>query len=176
MKLWIALLIGYITFTGCASIPENGALLNAQVSAGIQRHQQAIEIFIKAIADIERNILDEKWEEIYLSSEDEYRSDHHIAQAAQLTLDQRIDIAAIAAAVREDILNTIITKEDYLIGETRHNALLLIDINDCVTEYLLSLQELDRVREDIANKFKSLTGIDMGSLIGTVTSIVDSQP
>jgi len=60
---WVFIFWGTLALTGCASIPKNGAVLSARVSQGIERNQTETEKIIHALADVERAVLDERWEE-----------------------------------------------------------------------------------------------------------------
>ena len=165
-----------LIFGGCASIPKNGAQLNSQVSLGIQRYQQEVESIIKTLGDVQRAILDEKWEEIYRKAEHKYRNEQGLDPASPLSQEQRIDVATIASGHREDILKEIEVLESELINKTRKNSFTLIEVNDHVTSYLLSLQKLDAAKQDITNKISSLVGIDIKALTKVAMAAIDKLP
>ena len=158
---------------GCSSIPENGAALNSQVSVGISRMHSQTEAIITALAEIERGILDENWEEIYRRSEEKYRRDERIAENIPLTQEQAIDIATIAAAVRENVLNDISSKEAELKDASRRNADTVIELNETVTNYLLSLQSLEEAKSNATELLTEITGVDVSGLVNLSRRAID---
>ncbi|MCK8600106.1 hypothetical protein [Desulfoferrobacter suflitae] len=165
-----------ILCAGCARVPKNAALLSSSVNGGITRLQAENEKVIRALGDVERGILDEKWEDIYRSAEKKYRSEMVITSSECLTEEQRLDITTIAAAAREEILAQIAAKEEELINDSRKNAQLVIGMNSKVQAYLLSLERLDASRHEISDLFNEITGVDPSLIVGTVEKALVLAP
>lgn len=163
---WVLILWGALALTGCASIPKNGAALSARVSEGIRRNQTETEKIIRALGDVERGILDERWEEIYKKVEDAYRKKHNIATEGQLNFDQRLDVATNAAAVREQLLSEISLAENTLLEQSRVNSQKLLEMNDVVTNYLLSLKNYQEANEAMTGFVSQIIGVDLNRLRG----------
>lgn len=153
--------------TGCTKVPQNGAMLSASVTLGIERMEAQTEAVIKALADTERGILDEKWETIYRSCESKYRKKYDLAATSPLSPDQQFEVATIAVGARDKILMTIAKEESELSARAQTNAKHVIDANRAVQEYLLSLQELDAARRNAEHTVTDLTGIELGKLVKT---------
>ena len=142
-------------------------MLSASVTQGIQRMEGQTEAMIEALANVERAVLDEGWENMYRSCEAKYRAKNALAADVALSEEQRIQIATIAAAAREQILALIAAKEAELKAQTQKNGQHVIDANHVVQEYLLSLQELDAARSKAEKSIADLTGIEVDKLSRT---------
>src|SRR5260221_4459233 len=129
MHKYLLLIISAVCFSSCASIPKNGATISTRVSEGIGRMQTENEKVIKALADVERGVLDEKWESIYDKTEAAYRIKHNLTPTANLNREDRINIAVNATAAREEILNDISVTENNLLVQSRANAKTVVQMN-----------------------------------------------
>ena len=135
--------VGILLFmTGCASVPKGTSFISYKVTEGIQRIQVENEKIIKAFADVERAILDEKWNDIYLKTEKMYFDKNKIPSPSQLTHDDRRKIATNAALIRENVLNEISMQENKLIKDTQSNTNTVVMMNDEVIGYLNSLKSI----------------------------------
>lgn len=171
-KLVVSLLLLTAPLIGCSSIPENGALLNAKVSEGIAKNQLETEKIIKALGDVERAILNEKWDDIYAKVEEKYLARHSVAEA-DLTQAQRRAIAANAAKTYYDLRDDISAIEAGLVAKTKANAQAVIDVNDVVTNYLMSLEKLDAATGKIRTKIEDITGIDFSDISGKAVELIE---
>lgn len=81
------------------------------ISVGISKNQLQVEQIINTLSEVETNILDEKWEEIYRNSEKSYLQNKGVKDDSNLSIMDRINIATIAATLRENILNKINDKK-----------------------------------------------------------------
>lgn len=161
-----------LLLVGCSSIPKHASILNQQVSEGISKNQTEVEKIIKALADVERAILDQKWDMIYAKVENAYIRRHALADAASLTQDQRRAVAANAAKTYYDLLDKISEIERVLVSRTRANSNTIIEINDEVTKYLLSLEELDVAKSNINSKLSNILGVDLSSISGLANNLI----
>lgn len=132
-------LLAMLLIAGCYKIPRNASILNEKVSEGIRRNQVEIEKVITALADVQRAILDQEWDNIYPKIEQKYMSSKSIGDPSNLTQDDRKKIAANAAKTYYDLKNEINMKENELKLQSRQNTEKLIEINDEISKYLLSL-------------------------------------
>lgn len=172
-RILIPLILAPLLF-GCASIPENAALLNQRVSDGIQRNQTETDAIVTALADVERAMLDRHWDELYQRIETAYLAKHNIADPAALDHDQRRAIAATAADAYSRIQDAIEAKEVELLTRTRANTQTLVDLNGEISKYLASVHDLDTAQAAIAQHLGELTGIDIQELLGIARDIIDS--
>lgn len=157
----------------CASTPKNGALLASQVTVGIHRMEAETEAMITALGNIERAVLSEAWEELYRSSEAKYRAQEGLPPNAPLTEEQRIDVATVAAKVREDVLVAIADKEQSLKASARENARRVTELNQTVEAYLMSLEELEAAKAKAKGLVAQITGIDVASLVNESKRALD---
>lgn len=171
-KTLLILLLVVVPLAGCGTVPKNGSVLNQKVSEGIQKNQLEVEKIIKALADVERAILDQEWDNIYVKVEKAYMTKHSVATAASLTQDQRKAIAANAAKTYYDLLGKIAAIERTLVAQTQANSKTLVETNDEVTKYLLSVEKLDVATSNIKNKLASLVGIDLSSISGLAKNLI----
>jgi len=95
-----------------------------------------------------------------------------IADPSNLTQDDRKKIAANAAKTYYDLLDEINSKENELKLQSRQNAEKLIEINDEISKYLLSLEKLDDARNNVVQKLGELTGIDFSKLDGLAKKLI----
>jgi len=165
-----------MSVAGCTKVPENGAMLSATVTVGIQRMEGQTETMITALADGERAILDERWEEIYKSSESKYRTQNSLTVDGELSQNQRIEVATIAASSREQILGHIAAKETELKAQAQENAKHVIDANHAVQDYLLSLQVLDAARVRAEETIAEVSGTDVDTLMKTSKRAMKDLP
>lgn len=159
---------------GCASIPENAALLNQRVADGIERNQAETDAIIATLAEVERAVLDRHWDELYQRIETAYLAKHGIADASALDHDQRRAIAATAADAHFRIRDAIDAKETELRNRTRANTQTLVDLNGEVTKYLASVHDLDTAEAAVAQRLGELTGVDIHELLGIARDIIES--
>ncbi|WP_430409279.1 hypothetical protein [Kordia sp.] len=171
----ILMILAFLFFLSCATIPKNASVLSSSVTQGIERLQSENEKVIKALADVERAILDESWDSIYNKIEAKYRTKNNIANGTSLTRDQTIDIATGAAAVREELLLTIATKERTLILKSKENSQEVININKEVQNYLLSLEKYDEATTQVNALTKKIIGIDPSQVLGTVNDNIQTS-
>lgn len=155
-----------LSFTGCTTIPKNGALLSAQVTEGILRNQAETEKIIDALAATQREILDEKWDELYVKVEAAYMRRNSVTDPAALTQDDRSSIAANMSKVWEDLSAEIDAKETELVAKSRENTAQLVAMNESVQRYLLSVEKLDETRNAISGRVSAITGLDLQSFGG----------
>jgi len=165
-------LLAILLIAGCSKIPRNASILNEKVSEGIRRNQVEIEKIITALVDVQRAILDQEWDNIYQKIEQKYMSSKSIADPSNLTQDDRKKIAANAAKTYYDLLDEINSKENELKLQSRQNAEKLIEINNEITKYLLSLEKLDEARNNAVQKLGELTGIDFSILDGLTKKLI----
>jgi len=162
----LALAACILLFSGCTTVPKNGALLSAKLTEGIQRNQSETEKIITALADTQRAILSDNWEIIYAKVERGYREINGLGADAALDDTQRSEVAAVAAKTYYDLRAVIAAKEDELKGATRANAAQLVEINETVQKYLLSVEKLDASRNAVLDKLQKVAGIDFSSITG----------
>lgn len=169
MKIKLILfIIVIIVGGGCATIPKDASVLSESVNRGIDSMQTQCEVIIKAMGDIERAILDEKYDEICDSAEAKYRRSNNIPGDQMLSSENWKDLTVIIISVRENILAEIEDKENNLIELTRLNAMQVQSINGEVQRYILSLEKYDEATTQISALTKRVVGIDPKKLLGTV--------
>lgn len=170
----ILITLTFLFIVSCASIPKNASVLSSSVTQGIERLQSENENVIKALADIERAILDEDWDNIYNQIEDKYRTKLNIPNGTSLTRDQTIDIATGAAAVREELLKSISNKESALILKSKENSQKVINMNKEVQNYLLSLEKYNKATEEVNALTRKIIGIKPSEILGTVDNNIQN--
>ncbi|MCK4824874.1 hypothetical protein KA005_54485 [bacterium] len=165
-------LLAMLLIAGCSKIPRNASILNEKVSEGIRRNQVEIEKVITALAEVQRAILDQEWDNIYPKIEQKYMSSKSMTDPSDLTQDDRKKIAANAAKTFYDLKDEIDSKENELKLQSRQNAGKLIEINNEISKYLLSLEKLDDARNNVIQKLGELTGIDFSKLDGLAKKLI----
>ncbi len=171
MKVLLIALALSTTLLGCTHIPKNASVLNQKVSEGIGRNQLEVEKVIVALADVERGILDQQWDSIYLKIEQKFIEKHSLSVSA-LTHEHRRKIAANAAKTYYNLLEEISSMEKALILQTKANSETLVKTNDQVTQYLLSLESLDDARNNIKQKIGKITGFDISKISGLSKKLI----
>ncbi len=174
LKKWALLLFACVVLTGCAGIPENAALLSEKINAGITRMHEENAKVITALADVERAILDEHWEQLYAKVEQQYMQKMTIADASAFSQNDRRAITATAATARQDILNDINAKESELLAKSARNRDTVISINNEIRRYLVSLEKLDAARENTKALLSDIVGVDLSSMKGLVKGKLSS--
>ena len=160
MKRLMFVLILILAFMmGCYSIPKNSSLVG-EVDGAIVVMQEENDKLIKALGDIQRVILDDKFEQIYANVESKYRKKNSIANGTSLTSEQNLDVTANVIAVRDKILAEISGKEKQLYDQSHANFNKLRTINAAVKEYLDSIQSLKEARSEASKKLGEIAGID----------------
>ncbi len=160
-KIIIVSISLFVLFSGCSTIPKNASILNAKVSEGIKRNQIETEKIITALGDIQRAILDEEWDNIYAKTEKKYLSSHSISDPTTLTQQDRNAIAVNASEAYNNLLNEISEREKAIKQQTRQNTEILIEINDEISYYLLSLERLDAARSNVTQLLDNIIGIQI---------------
>lgn len=160
MKRLVFILILILVFmTSCYSIPKNSSLVG-EVDGAIIVIQEENDKLIKALGDVQRAFLDDKFEQIYNSVESKYRAKNNIPNNASLTTEQNLDVTANVIAVRDIILAEILGKEKQLYNQSHANFNKLRTINAAVKEYLDSIQSLKEARSEASKKLGEIAGID----------------
>ena len=160
----MVLIAGFGLLAGCPSIPEGAAALSEQVGVGIERMQEENEKVIRALADVQRGIVDEAWERMYRDAEAQYRHDEGLAAGDVLTEEHRIDVATAAAGLKDDLLAEIKAKEDALLVQSQQNAQQVKALNDTVQDYLVSLEQFRAAREKARELVEQIVGVDVSEL------------
>ena len=167
--IFISLLLPLsMLLSDCMATAKNASIVSQKVTEGIERIQTENEKIIFALAETQRAILDEKWDDIYPEVEKKYMKKHNISDGFQLSLQDRKKIASTAAQSREDILNLIAQREADLLKKSRANAQTVIEINDEVIQYLNSLERIGKIRSRVRRSFESMIGIDTEAIKNTV--------
>ena len=161
-------LILYLLFTGCATIPKEASSPSLKVTEGIQKMQAGNEKIIKALADTERVILEDKWSDICSKAEKLYSKNHKILEPRRLKKEDLQNIANIAAKTRDTILDEIAKHETELIDQSRSNAGAVLSMNTEVIGYLNSHESIKETQNKINKIFEKLPGINPNVLRGTV--------
>jgi uncharacterized protein YoxC len=157
-------LISTLVFmTGCYSIPKNSSLVG-EVDGAIVVLQEENDKLIKALGDVQRAILDDKFERIYADVESKYREKNNIPTETSLTSEQNLDVTANVIAVRDLILAEISEKEKKLYEQSHANFNKLRTINAAVKEYLDSVQSLKEARSEATKKLSEISGIDFNEI------------
>lgn len=151
-------------------------MLNSHVSTGIIENQANVEALIHALADVQRGILNHRWEEIYTTVESQYRTTAGLTEFAPLNLEQRLEIATIAASARDMISQEIIRQENCLLTDSRLNTALLVEVNETVTLYLSSQEELADAKEAVNRKLNEITGLNTEGITETVSELMELLP
>lgn len=153
-------LVALASGSGCARTPASAIALTAQVREGVTRMQADTERLASALADTQRAALDEAWEADYAHVEAMY-VEQAGADASALTVQQRAEVAALAAEARERTLAAISEKERELIDATRANSQSVLVLHDALTAHLLSLRSAQRFRDSALARLDALTGWDI---------------
>lgn len=171
--LLLPILLAALLIVGCSTIPKNGALLAAKLGEGLERNQAETEKIIAALADTQRAILGEKWKPLYKSIEEAYMAKHGVADAKDLTQDQRRAIAVQSGNVWEKLRGEIDAVEAGLIKQSRANTAQLAEINSTIQKYLLSLEKLDASQRAVLGRLEGITGVNLSSLTGLADKLVN---
>ncbi len=175
-KTLLIFLLVVVPLTGCASnnlVQKNGSSLNQKVGEGIQKNQVEIEKMIRALADVERAVLDQGWDNVYSRVEKSYMAKHAVTAEASLAQDQRTVIAASAAKTYHNLRGKIAAIENTLISQTRSNSKTIVEINNEVTKYLLAVRNLDSASSNIESKLASMVGINLSGISGLAKSLIE---
>lgn len=168
----LPILLATLLVAGCSTIPKNGALLAAKLGEGLERNQAETEKIIAALADTQRTILGEKWKPLYKSIEEAYMAKHGVADARDLTQDQRRAIATQSGNVWEKLRGEIDDVEASLKKQSRANTAQLVEINSTIQKYLLSLEKLDASQRVVLDKLGAVTGVNLSSLTGLADKLI----
>ena len=155
----------------CASVPKGASEANETVSEGIRRlRDQHIET-IRAFGDSVRASIQSVWEEeiIFKTIEEVGKRDAN----GDYSSEDIADIAATAAEVRDNLLYEVNVKEDELIESTQRNYNGLIQMNDVVTGYLASLEELDSAQQALQQRMLGTVGIESNEVPTVVKDLLN---
>lgn len=159
-KIIFVLAFVVVWASGCRSVPKDSSLVG-EVDKAIVVIQEENDKLIKALGDVQRNILDEKFEQIYANIESKYRQKYNIPEDALLTAQQNLDVTANVIVARDHILYEIAQKEQQLYEQSHTNFNKLRTINKAVKQYLDSLQSLNEAQYEATKKLEEIIGIDL---------------
>ncbi|MFG0273794.1 MAG: hypothetical protein ACF8QF_01925 [Phycisphaerales bacterium] len=134
------------TLVGCAGSEREAALLAQTVETGIDRlHGQQARV-IGALGDVERAAVNDEWASMYERAEAGYREREGLGVGDALSAQQRMEVAALAAAAREDLLASIEAKEADLLAQSRASVDAVRAMQGELTLYLQSRADAGEVR------------------------------
>jgi hypothetical protein len=134
------------TLAGCTGAEREAALLAHTVETGIDRlHGQQARV-IGALAEVERAAVDDEWASMYARAESAYREREGLGEAAALTPTQRMEIAALAAAAREELLDSIDAKQADLLAQSRASVDAVLAMQGELALYLAARADAAEVR------------------------------
>ena len=173
---------------GCATIPTHIPELNNSVSVGLERLRDDHLSTIKQLASAMRKEVDGSWDDkIYGEVLKKYRKKYDINLDERLTDSQSLEVATIAAGVRELLLNEINDFEETCTARIMENYARVISVNDDITKYLRGLVNIKEAESDLMKIVKKSIGIEafqessvikesekFRSRIDSIGSIIDS--
>ncbi len=157
-------------FHGCSNIPKNGAILGNEISVGIFRLQEENEKIIQTLADIELEVLEKNWNNLYSYIENKYQTENGLLVDNALVKEDRQRIAEFSGTMKADIIKEISVAETALILQARKNTNHVIAINTEVQNYLLSVNDLSSSQQSIARSYQKISAIDFSKLRGIVNN------
>ncbi len=95
MRTAVTALVILLAASGCGTVAADGSVLNHQVSVGIDRYQEEVEKLIHTLADIEREELSQRWDEIHGYAVEEVRAEYGLSPGAALTDQQMLATALL---------------------------------------------------------------------------------
>lgn len=146
MRRWMVVGVCAWALGGCAGAEREAALLAQTVETGIERlHAQQARV-IGALGEVERAAADEEWASIYARAEAGYRRREGLGESDALAPAQRMEVAAIAAAARDDILDAVEAKEMELLAQSRASADAVLAMQRELIAYLHGRADAAEVR------------------------------
>ena len=159
-----------IIVSGCASVPPGATTTNQTVSQGILKLEAQHKSTVRAFASSARASVFQVWDyEILHRIIDDERKRHG---TNTLTPSQAAVAAATAADVREKLISQINQHENLLLKQVEQNYRGLISINDVVTGYLASLEDLKSASDTVNQELMSMAGISIEELPGPIRQIL----
>lgn len=158
-----------LALAGCASVPPGSAEVNAKVSSGIgemrDRHIQTV----RGLATMARERVQEAWDDRIVP---DLIARIRAEQGGQLDDDAIASIVATAAEVRDDLFALIDAEEKEVVAQLRANYATLTRINDQVTAYLASAENLSRARSRVMDGLLQSADIDVDAVTAKIARLI----
>jgi len=155
---------GSITLIACSPLPPEAAQLAIASSSAVDTLRDEHAALVRAVSTSRRAEIESQFSSIYSDAEAAVRTRHNLPPDAPLSLEHRLDIAAITLSARDDLLSAIAqTEADLLARSDLHHAHAR-RMTDALSAYLLARTDSDDLRAALGRTLATRLGIDPDAL------------
>ncbi|MFG0292375.1 MAG: hypothetical protein ACF8MJ_04395 [Phycisphaerales bacterium JB050] len=149
---------------GCSPVPPEAAQLALASSSAVDTLRDEHAALVRAVSATRRAEIDTRFEAIYADAEGAVRTRHGLSPTDPLTLEHRLDIAAITLSARDELLAAIAQTESDLLARTELHHAHARRMTDALGAYLLARTDADQLRAALAQAAAARLGIDADSV------------
>ncbi|MFU8828491.1 MAG: hypothetical protein ACNA8P_03550 [Phycisphaerales bacterium] len=148
----------------CVTIPPEASQLAIASSSAVDTLRAEHSALVRAVSESRRIEIDAQFSSIYADAEAAVRTRHNLSPDAPLSQDHRLDIAAIAIGVRDDLLSAIAQTEAELLARSDLHHAHARRMTDALSAYLLARTNSDDLRAALSAAAARRLGIDPAAL------------
>lgn len=155
---------GSVCAIACSPVPPEAAQLALASSSAVDTLRSEHAALVRAVSAARRAEIDDRFDAIYAEAEAAVRARHNLAPADPLTLEHRLDIAAITLSARDELLASIAQSESDLLARAELHHAHARRMTDALGAYLLARTDADQLRASLARAAASRLGLDPEAL------------
>jgi len=151
---------GSVCAAACSPVPPEAAQLAIASSSAVDTLRSEHAALVRAVSATRRAEIDDRFDAIYADAEAAVRARHNLGPTDPLTLDHRLDIAAITLSARDELLASIAQSESDLLARADLHHAHARRMTDALGAYLLARTDSDELRASLAQAAATRLGID----------------
>jgi hypothetical protein len=159
-----ALSLASLVAGACATIPPEASQLAIASSSAVDTLRAEHSALVRAVSESRRIEIDAQFSSIYAEAEAAVRTRHNLPSDAPLSLEHRLDAAAIAMGARDDLLSAIAQTESDLLARADLHHAHARRMTDALSAYLLARTNSDDLRAALGRTLATRLGIDPDAL------------
>lgn len=144
----------------CSPVPPEAAQLALASSSAVDTLRAEHAALVRAVSATRRAEIDSRFDALYADAEAAVRIRRNLAPGDPLTLEHRLDIAAITLSARDELLASIAQSESDLLSRAELHHAHARRMTDALGAYLLARTDADELRASLAQAAAARLSID----------------
>lgn len=151
---------GSVCAIACSPVPPEAAQLALASGSAVDTLRAEHAALVRAVSATRRAEIDARFDAIYADAEAAVRARHNLVPTDPLSLEHRLDIAAITLSARDELLAGIAQSESDLLARADLHHAHARRMTDALGAYLLARTDADQLRASLAQAAATRLGLD----------------
>lgn len=156
--------VGSVCAIACSPVPPEAAQLALASGSALDALRAEHTALVRAVSESRRIEIDAQFSSIYADAAAAVRARHNLPPDAPLSLEHRLDIAAITLSARDELLASIAQSEADLLARSDLHHAHARRMTDALSAYLLARTDSDDLRASLGRTLATRLGIDPANL------------